>query len=150
MWIAVGLLLLCQVLCLVAAGWWINRTIARIKAQLVEQLRLWVEAPGENEPSKLAQLVDTVGTVVGASAARSIMASLAADKSHMSRVANGIVADTEAQANPLLSILAGGRRGKQAGLMRLAEILGPMLLGGQRSNGGQAPVSPKQNFKMEL
>ena len=137
---AVFLLGVAQIVGAFVAAVMIRRYIAQLRAevesQISEAIRDLVSQPAPDQPSKLAQLVDMAGTVIGSAAARSIMANLNADKSHMANVANGAADQIQAQQNPLLALLAGGKRGKGAAVLRLAEMLGPMLGGiGKGSNG---------------
>jgi hypothetical protein len=100
---------------------------AEIEGRLYETVNEWVK-PGENNTqSKLAGVLESVGVVVGSSAARTLMASLNADNSHIAKTANGLLASAEAAKNPIIGLLRGGRRGKGAGLEGLAELLLPML-----------------------
>jgi ApbE superfamily uncharacterized protein (UPF0280 family) len=99
-------------------------------------VRSWEQSEEEGKPSKLAVSLDAMGTVVGAAAARSIMASVQAEQSHMAKVANGVSDELQGQANPIIGLLAGGRRGKGAAILKLAQILGPMLAGSGTSNHG--------------
>ena len=104
----------------------------------------WVIPPAEGAPSKLAQVVESAGETIGTGAARSIRASFKAEASHASRMANGMVADAEAEANPALGLLMGGKRGKGAALRTLAGMLMPMLAGStgnHQSNGDDSDVS---------
>ena len=124
---------------------WINAKQAEIEAKAERALREWIESPKEGEPSKLAVMLDAAGAVVGSAAARSLMASFKQQSSSAAQVANGASDMLQAQQNPLVGLLAGGKRGKGAALLRLAELLGPML-GGKSGNhsgdsGGSSPTS---------
>lgn len=135
--IAVALLALSQALTL-GLGLLVLRAWARgQKRQLEAQLHSWLEPQGQDrdKPSKLAEALATGGEIIGAAAARSIMASLNADKSHVARVANGLSDELQGQQNPILGLLAGGKRGKGAAIARLGQMLLPMLGGGL----GQGP-----------
>lgn len=146
--VACGLLSICQFVMLLCAGVWIQRILDRkileVRNQIQGAIEDLVTAPAPDQPSKLAQLLDLAGSVVGSAAARSIMASLAADKSHAVRVANSASDELEAQQNPIMSILAGTKRGRGAGLLRLAGLLGGILgtgTGPAGSGGVQLPLS---------
>lgn len=145
---AIFLLGVCQIAGAIVAALLIRRYIGRlrsdIESQLIGAVRDLVDQPAPDQPSKLAQIVDMAGAVIGSAAARSIMASLSADKSHAANVANGVADQLQAQQNPLLAILAGGKRGKNAGVLRLAQMLGP-LLGGSGPAQGQLPLSSGSN-----
>jgi hypothetical protein len=128
-----------QSICLVVGVGWLVRREKRAMADRLDALQHeWLDHD-EGQPHKLAQAIDAAGAVVGSAAARSIMASLGADASHAARAANGAADVMQAQQNPLLSLLAGGKRGKGAAVMRLAEMLGPMLSGAGNHNGNGAP-----------
>lgn len=147
----VGLVLLafCQIACTCAlvlgVRLVVNRKQREIEARLAAVFTEWCTAePGK--ASKLAELVAAAGAVVGQSAAQSIMAAFNADKSHVARQANMLADEAQAQANPLLGLLAGGKRGKGAALMRLAELLGPMLVGqGNKVAGSNGESSSVRN-----
>ena len=106
------------------------------KASIETAIREWIESPDSTTPSRLAMFIDTLGATIGSATARSIMASLNAEKSQVAHVANGISDQVQAVQNPLVALLAGGRRGKNSAVMRLAEILGQQFL--TRGNGAQA------------
>lgn len=118
----------------VGIHWLIGRERRRVADTLTDLQREWFEAP-EGEPHKAAKLLDAAGAVIGSAAARSIMASIGADASHAARAANSAADMIQGQQNPILGLLAGGKRGKGAAVMRLAEMLGPMLAGGNNGNG---------------
>lgn len=147
MWIVLSIILtgVLQTFCLLLGVRWL---VVREKREIHDRLQAlaaeWVTPPAEGQPHKLAQLISAAGEVIGASAARSIMASLNADKSHVARVANGLVDEAQGAANPLLGLLAGGKRGKGAAMARLVEMIGPMLAGQSHgSNGGEAYAGRK-------
>jgi hypothetical protein len=141
---AVCLLGVCQIAGAIVAGLLIRRYIARLRSEISTAIADLVNQPAPDQPSKLAAIIDMAGAVIGSAAARSIMASLSADKSHAANVANGVADKLQAHQNPLLAILAGGKRGKNAGVLRLAEMLGP-LLGGSGPAQGQLPLSSGSN-----
>ena len=130
--LAQSLLILCG---LFGAVLWMRREQARLEERIRSLVDDWVMPQAEGRPSKFAEVLEAVGSVVGSSVARSIMASLNADASHVARVANGAVDGLQVQSNPLLAMLGGGKRGKGAAIARLAEMLGPMLAG---KNGSAA------------
>jgi hypothetical protein len=141
---AVCLLGVCQICGALVAALLIRRYIARIRAdiesKITDSIRDLVSQPAPDQPSKLAQIVDAAGAVIGSAAARSIMASLSADKSHAANVAGGVADQIQAEQNPIMAILTGGKRGKNAGVLRLAQMLGPLLGGSGRPPGGQLPL----------
>lgn len=122
---------------IVGVNWLIGREKRLLQERLLAAQHEWFTPPAEGQPHKAAVVLDAAGSVVGAAAARSIMASLSADASHAARAANGMADELQGRANPLLGLLAGGKRGKGAAMMRLAEVLGPMLQGkpSQADNG---------------
>jgi hypothetical protein len=137
--VAVLLYSACQCLVVFCLCLWLrhflNAKQAEIERRAEEALRSWVEAP-EGQASKLAEAISAMGAVVGSSAARSLRSSLQTDTSHVNTLANNTAGAIEGAANPLLSILAGGPRGKGAAVRQLAAILAPMFLKSQGSNGG--------------
>lgn len=147
--LAVILLAVCQVLGFVGLSWFLrlyfDRKQAEIEARITATLKDWMEQPAPDQPSKFAQLVQMAGTVIGSAAAHSIMASLNASDSHAARAANSAADSLQAQTNPLLALLAGGKRGKGAAVLRLAEMLGPLLTGAGRSgdNGHATDVAER-------
>jgi len=127
---------LLQSICLVVGvSWVIGREKRRFAVRLDEIQHEWFDH-AEGEPHKAAQVLDASGAVVGSAAARSIMASLNAEKSHVARVAGGMADELQSQQNPLLGLLAGGKRGKGAAVMQLAQLLGPVLMGGSHNGNG--------------
>lgn len=133
----------CQIITLLGVALllkrWADAKQAEIEARLSAALRAWGEPQGEGKPSKAAEVLDAMGAVVGAAAARTIMSSLAADASHTARAANTLGDIAQGQSNPVLGLLTGGKRGKGAALARLAEIIGPMLAQNQGNhNQGDA------------
>lgn len=107
------------------------RHIINAKQHEIEQkaeavMREWLTAP-ENQPSKAALLIDKAGSIIGAAAARSIMSSINSEKSHVARVANGVADELQGAQNPILGLLAGGKRGKGAAVMQLAGMLQGIL-----------------------
>jgi len=147
MLICLILLVFCQLCATLSAFWllprYLNRKQAEIEAKAEEVVRSWAESPKPGEPSKIALLLDSMGTVVGSAAARSLMLHLNQTVSSTAMVANGESAPLQAQQNPLLGLLMGGKRGKGAAVMRLAELLGPMLMKG---NGTGAPGPSQTSF----
>lgn len=137
--VAAILLGVCQIITMLGGVLLLRRLINAKQAELEEKaeraLRDWVESPEAGKPSKLAVTLDAAGAVIGSAAARSLMASLKQDASAQAHVANGMVETLQAQQNPVLGLLAGGKRGKGAAVMRLAELLGPMLAGAGKGNG---------------
>jgi hypothetical protein len=135
--LAAVLLGLCQILtmfglCLFLRHFF-NAKQAEMEAKAERALRDWVEAPEAGKPSKLALALEAAGAVVGSAAARSIMGNLKQDASSMAKVANGVSDELSGRANPIMGLLTGGKRGKGAAVMRLAEMLGPMF--GAKGNG---------------
>ncbi len=137
--IAAILLGVCQILCTFCWCLFIRHVInakqAEIEARAERALREWVESPGEGQPSKLANLVDVMGATIGSAAARSLTASVKQQSSSVAQVANGAADMLQAQTNPLAALISGGKRGKGAAVMRLAQLLGPMFMGGNGNHG---------------
>ncbi len=133
-----------QILAVLALSRMIRRIInakqAEIEARAEAALHKWLDAQEGGKPSKMAEVLDAGGTVIGLAAARSIMGALSAEKSHTARAANGMADEIVGAQNPILGLLSGGKRGKGAALARLAEVLGPMLMGG-RPNGDNGAQS---------
>lgn len=129
----------------VGAVWYAERLRASYEARLAALLREWGSPGADGGPSQLASLVDAAGTVIGRAAAQSIMASVSASDAHVARVANGLADEVQGRQNPVLGLLAGGRRGKGAAVARLAELLGPLLSSagspaGEVGNNGHSSV----------
>lgn len=119
------------------------------QAEIVQSLETlahsWVDPTPDGKESKLAVLVDSLGAVVGSSAARSLMATFKQSKSSEAVAANGISAALEAEQNPLLSIIASTRRGgKGAAFQRLVGLLAPMLLSKGNNGGTPSGSAPTQ------
>lgn len=130
---------------------WFNAKQAEFEARAAALVREWTEQPSPDKPSKLAQVADAAGTVIGAAAARSIMASVSQGQSAVAHVANGAADQLQAQQNPLMGLLQGGKRGKGAAVLRLAQLIGPMLgglSGGKAETGGNG--KPPNRMTMEL
>jgi len=138
--IAAVLLGICQIIGFLGLSWllrmYFDHKQAEIERRIDATLREWFTPEHEGEPHKAAKALSAMGEVVGAAAARSIMASIAADRSHVARAANGAADELQGVQNPILGLLSGGRRGKGAALAQLAAALGPMLGGGNGGNGG--------------
>jgi hypothetical protein len=131
-----------QSMCTVCGiAWFVRHKQREAQDYLISIQREWFQHD-EGKPHKAAMVLDAAGSVVGAAAARSIMASLGADSSHAAAAANRISDVVGAQQNPLMGLLSGGKRGKGAALMRLAELIGPMLTskGNGEIPGGSAPT----------
>jgi hypothetical protein len=118
---------------------------AELERRFEQAVREWTYQPEPDKPSKLAVLVDSIGAVIGSAAARSLMASVKQDASSVAHVANGLSDQAQAQINPLAALITGGKRGKGAALLRLAEIIGPMLAKQTGSNGGGESVAPRRH-----
>ena len=116
------------VLSAVGVVWYVGRMRSDYEARLQSVVHSWCDPGSNGAPSRLANVVDAMGTVLGRAAAQSIMASMSASDSHVARVAGGLADEAQGRQNPLLGLLAGGRRGKGAAVARLAELLGPMLM----------------------
>lgn len=125
----------------------LNAKEAEIVARVSLMAQEWFNPTAEGKPSKAAEILDAAGSVVGAAAARSIMASLSASNSHAARAANGMADELQAQQNPILGLLTGGKRGKGAALMRLAELLGPALLKGGNGGSGDNTIDVKKRIE---
>jgi hypothetical protein len=132
--IAAGFIGICQIVGFYCFSLLIRRAInakqAELEARAEEVIHKWIDLQEDGKPSRLAEMLEMGGTVIGSAAARSIIASLGAGQAHAARAANGLSDEIQATQNPLMGLLAGGKRGKGAALMRLAELLGPMLKGG--------------------
>lgn len=148
--LTVVLFCLCQVLCTISFCIFLRHVInakqAEIERRAEAAMRDWLTAP-EGEPSKAAMLIDKAGQVIGSAAARSIMASLQVEKSHVARVANGISDEIKGAQNPILGLLAGGKRGKGAAVMQLAGLLQGILSPGGKglpsSGNGHSDITER-------
>jgi len=122
---------ICQIVCvaglLLAVRRYLERKQATLEARLEAALHDWIDQPAPDQPNKLAMLFDSMGAVIGSAAARSLMASLNQQAGSTANVANGVSDQLQAQSNPIMALLTGGKRGKGAALLRLAEMLGPMF-----------------------
>lgn len=153
--VAAALLGICEIIGFVGFGWlirqWFESKQAEIERRLADTMQEWLVQPAPDKPSKLAELADAAGTVIGSAAARSIMATVSQSQSAIAHVANGAADQLQGQTNPILGLLQGGKRGKGAAVLRLAQMLGPMLggLGGGKSgsNGG-TEKPPRMNMEM--
>jgi hypothetical protein len=134
-----------QGFCIFAGIFWLyHREKRRASLLIEEKLREWfTSAPGE--PHQAAKVLDAAGAVIGHAAARSIMANLSQQAGAVANVANGVSDQLQAQSNPLVGLLTGGKRGKGAAIMRLAELLGPMLQGG--NHGAPANSMPTRRHR---
>lgn len=151
--LAACLLAGCQLLAAIGACWWISRLVSRKQRELEDRIRDlvtdWTVPPAEGKPHKLAELLSVVGAVVGQAAAHSIMASLNAEKSHLAKVANGLSDEIQGQQNPLIGLLAGGKRGKGAAVAQLMRLIGGGLAGGapEQSRPGNGQTSFMDRLK---
>lgn len=143
--LAVILLAFCQIAGGILAGILVSRRIDRVRTEVRDEISRilvdWTSQPEEGKASKLAELVDMVGAVIGSAAARSILASLNADASHGARAANTLSDQITAQQNPLLGLLTGSKRGKGAAVARLAQLLGGMFTGSGSGTGPGGQLS---------
>lgn len=141
-----------QILGFVGLSWslrlYFDRKQAEIESRIDATVRGWMEPTEDGKMSKFGELLDAAGSVIGRAAAHSIMGALSSQDGKAARLANDLSANVEAKQNPIMALLAGGKRGKGAAVMRLAELLGPMLSrsGGSGSNhtGGDSG-----GFKLE-
>jgi hypothetical protein len=140
--IAAILLGICQIVTMFGAclliRLWAERKQEEIERKLLIAIHSWVDAPGEGQPSKVGVIMEAVGALVGAAAAKSLMASVKQQSSSVAQVANGLSDSIEAQQNPLLAMM-GGKRGKGSAVERLLTLIGPMLGGNHKQDGGGAP-----------
>lgn len=117
-----------------------------------EILRDWLNPQEGDKPSKLANLLDAGGAIIGAAAARSIMASLSADQSHVAKVANGAADELMGQQNPIMGLLSGGKRGRGAAVARLGQLLLPLISnigsGNGRNSEDKSGGPPPRSFSM--
>lgn len=138
--VAVVLAGVLQSICvLVGLSWLIRREKRALSARMAAIAEEWLVAP-EGQKHKLGQALDAAGADIGSAVARSIMASIGAERSHVTRVANGMLDEAQGNANPVLGLLAGGKRGKAAGIMQLAELVGSVLRERSSGDNGAAPV----------
>lgn len=154
--IAAALLGVCEIIGFVCFAWllrlYFDKKQREIEEQITSTLRVWTEQPEKDKPSRFAELIATIGTVVGQAAAHSIMASLQADKSHAARAANTIADQVIAEQNPVLGLLTGGKKGKGAAIARLAQILGsqlPLMPGVGGNPGGNHSSKSEVQQRME-
>jgi hypothetical protein len=159
MLVVAGLFLICQCLGVVglclAIRQFTNAKQAELQAKLEDAIHDWVDSPGKDaqdkaKPSKLAISLDAMGAVVGVSAAKSLMNSLQVETSHTARAANGVSDVLEAQKNPIIGLLAGGKRGKGAAIARLTEVLSPMFSGTGAGSGASSPSDGNHQRPMSL
>jgi hypothetical protein len=129
----------------------INAKQAEIEARAEAALHKWLDPGPDGKPSQFAQVLDVGGSIVGSAAARSIMSSLGAEKSHTARAANGLADEIQGEQNPILGLLAGGKRGKGAAIAKLAQIMGPMLAGAGNNhhsdNAGALSAPPPRKHR---
>ncbi len=119
----------------IAIKWAIDSALTnqkrKIRDEIQEELETlqikWLLPASEGKPSHLAEIFDAAGRTVGTAAAQSIMRSFNAEKSHLSRVANEVGGEIVAEQNPMMGLLAGGKRGKGAAFTKLANMIAPML-----------------------
>jgi hypothetical protein len=127
----------------------INAKQAEIEARAEAALHKWLDPGPDGKPSQFAEVLDVGGSIIGAAAARSIMASLMAERSHTARAANGLSDEIQGAQNPILGLLTGGKRGKGAALAKLAQVLGPMLAGAGNNHhsdsAGALTVTPRKH-----
>lgn len=156
MLIAVILLGIGQILAILAVPLLIRRIIDVKQRELEMQARNlladWLNPPEPDKLSKAGVLLQKAGELIGFAAARSIMASIAADASHATRAANTIVDAVETSRNPIQAMLGGGKRGKAGSIQALMEIIGPMLKGsggsGAPPQGGNGSRPNQQSFSL--
>jgi len=112
---------------------------AELENRIQKTIATFVSSPEPGKPSPLGEILDSVGVVVGSAAARNIMKSLGGADGRAGIQAEAISGQLQAEQNPLVGLLSGGKRGKGAALMRLAELLGPMITQrGQFQDGNHA------------
>jgi hypothetical protein len=147
------LLGICQILAPFGAffvlRWYIERKQAEIETRAEAALHQWIDQPAPDKPSKLAETLGMVGAVVGSTAAKSLKQSFTQESTALTQVANGIADPLAAQQNPVMALLGGGKRGKNSAVVRLAELLGPMLSGsGAPKNGGHSDKPNQGSFSL--
>ncbi len=109
-----------------------DRKQSQIELRLDAMIHDYIDPQGEGKPSRLADITTQLGMIVGAAAAQQIIKSLQTEQGHVGKTVNGLLAEQ----SPLLGLLSGGRRGKGAGLAKLAEMLAPMMAGGSGAGNG--------------
>lgn len=138
--LTVILLGVCQVIGFAGLAIFLKMLLDRKQRDIEKRIdAIWQDVtaqPAPDQPSKLALFIDAVGQTLGSAAARSLVASFNADKSHVARVANGLTDQIQAEQNPLLALVAGRAKGKGAALAKLVGVLGPMLTGGGAPGAG--------------
>lgn len=143
------LLVLCavcvQTLVIIGGGILAAVWIRREKRALQTRLEEWFIPPAEGQSSRISQAIEAAAALIGSAAARSIMATLRADKSHVQRVVNNLTEEGEASANPLMAMLTAGGKGKGSSLGKLASMLAPMLAGMVGGGNGATTASSVQN-----
>lgn len=122
-------------------------SVLYIKRKAEATIREWVDTD-DKQQSKLGRVIDQAGSIVGSSAAASIMGSLMQKQSILAREANKLTADvTEGaieESSPLMGVamqmipgLRKGIRKNPAAVMALSEAL-KGLGGGAHGNGSNS------------
>lgn len=149
---AIVLLGICQIAAIMGGIVLFKRVLdakqAEIEYKLAAALKDFTDVQPDDQPSKLAILLDATGAVIGSAAARSLMASLKQVQSADAHVANGVADQLQADQNPILGLLTSGKRGKGAALMRLATLIGPMLTGAGNTKVNHGSRSGQGQFKL--
>lgn len=139
---------ICQILAPFGAffvlRWYIERKQDELEMRAEAALHQWIDQPAPGQPSKLAETLGMIGAVVGSTAAKSLRQSFTQEATALTHVANGIADPLAAQSNPLLALFSGGKRGKNSAVLRLAELLGPMLSGSGAPKDGNHSDRPNQ------
>lgn len=120
-----------------------NRIITRLQDQVYADIEArvvaWVEPGPEGKASKLGEILQASGAIVGNAAAKSLVGQIGAMNGAAAKQANIISDAIEGQNNPMAGLLQGIRgikKGKGASIERLASLIGPMLANNHGSNGG--------------
>lgn len=129
--LAIILVGVCQIMAIFCVGFLLRRYVENKQREYAEKIetaiRDLVEPGPDGKPSKLADMLAMMGAVVGSSAARSLRAALQQQQSAVAQVANGAADELQGMDNPLVGLLTGGRRGKNAAVQRLGAMLMQMF-----------------------
>ena len=123
---------------------WTRAEVARIRAELVESARTFLESPDADTPSPLAQLMDQIALLLAARLVQQIKAMLAGVESGSAKSEQLAMFEQAAESSPWLSLIGGilPKRIRNS-LMKNPQMIGALAkLGGNHhaSDPSEPPV----------
>lgn len=115
----------------------------KLRQELQDLIRTFLESPDEKTPSPLAVLIDQGATLLAARLVQQIKAMLAGVESGLSKQEGAQMLGEVTEGSPLLGLLAGILPKKiRAGLMKNPQMIGALAGLVSRKNGHETDTAP--------